>query len=160
MLDKCKAKGYHSAVDTTGYAPKDLIMRVGEKTSLMLYDLKLINSSEHEKYTGVRNEQIMQNLKALCDAGQGEKIWIRFPVIPGITDTKKNVSELKDYLKTLFGIKQINLLPYHRMGERKYKILGLDYKLEGVKSPSAEEMQELKKEFEELELKLNVKIGG
>ena len=158
VLEQCKQDEnyFHTALDTTGYAPWKTLESIADKTDLFLYDLKLMDSAEHRKYTGIPNELILDNLKMLAD--KGKNIIIRFPVIPGITDIQSNVNQIKEYVASLKSIREIDILAYHRMGESKYEKLGLEYKLKGLATPSSERMQELKKEFEGSGF--IVKIGG
>ena len=158
VLEQCKQDEnyFHTTLDTTGYAPWKTLDRIAEKTDLFLYDLKLMDSAEHRKYTGVPNELILDNLKMLAE--NGKNIIIRFPVIPGITDLQDNINQIKDYASSLKNVREIDILAYHRMGESKYEKLGLEYKLKGLATPSSERMQEIKKDFEDSGF--IVKIGG
>ncbi|HJX06098.1 MAG TPA: glycyl-radical enzyme activating protein [Candidatus Nanoarchaeia archaeon] len=156
ILSKCKDDYINTALDTTGCAPKEVFERIIDKVDLFLYDLKLMDEKLHKKYTGISNELIHSNLQALVEK---EKLaWIRFPIIPGITDLEENVAGLRDYVRSLETIKEISLLPYHRIAEAKYTRLGLENKMLGVEPPSQERMEKLKKYFEEYGF--NVRIGG
>jgi pyruvate formate lyase activating enzyme len=155
VLDECNEKYIHTALDTAGYAQPPTFLRIANKTSLILYDIKLMNNEKHEKYTGISNELMLHNLKEIAPSN---KVILRFPVIPGITDTDENVVQIKEFVSSLKGINEIDLLPYHRMAEVKYQKLGLEYKLQGLMPPSDERMNILKKEFEDYGFK--VKIGG
>jgi len=156
ILLKCNNEYIHTALDTTGYASREVFERIIDKTDLFLYDLKLMDEKIHKKYTGISNDLIHSNLKTLVER---EKIvWIRFPIIPGITDGEDNVAQLKDFVRSLGAIKEISLLPYHRIAEAKYERLGLANKMLGVEPPSQERMLALKKYFEEYGFK--VRIGG
>jgi pyruvate formate lyase activating enzyme len=158
VLEKCKQDEnyFHTALDTTGYASWKTLEIIAEKTDLFLYDLKLMDSAEHRKYTGIPNELILDNLKMLAD--KGKDIIIRFPVIPGITDQQNNINKIKEYVASLKNVREIDILAYHKMGESKYEKLGLEYKCKGVVPPSSERMQEIKKGFEDSGF--IVKIGG
>ncbi|MCK5303634.1 MAG: radical SAM protein, partial [Candidatus Heimdallarchaeota archaeon] len=67
LLKECKKNGVHTCIDTSGYTPRQIIDAVVKNVDLFLYDLKLMNNKEHEKYTGIGNEIIMQNLEYLCE---------------------------------------------------------------------------------------------
>lgn len=127
MLTVCKQKDIHTAVDTSGYVSFDRIESIKPEVDLFLYDLKIMDSDLHQKYTGSDNHLIIKNLKILDK--RGIKTIIRFPIIPGITDTKNNVNEMMEFLKHFKNINEIDLLPYHRFAEKKYLRLNLEYKM-------------------------------
>ena len=122
ILEKCKAAGIHTAVDTAGHIHWNVFEKVLPYTDLFLYDMKAFDCNIHRKYTGVSNECILENLKKLFEAGAN--MWIRIPVIPGVNDTVKEMQKIKNFL-TPYNPSKIELLPYHRMGEHKYTALGM-----------------------------------
>jgi len=157
LLILCSNLGVHTALDTSGYAAPDIFNSIIDKVDLFLYDLKFIDDNWHQKFSGVSNQQILQNLSFLIAAQKN--VIVRFPVVPGITDTKENIKQVKSYLTTIRkGISEIDLLPYHAIATGKYKRLCKENKMRGTNEPSQERLRELKKEFEQLSL--NVKIGG
>jgi len=156
LLRACKQAGFHTTIDTCGYADKNLIQKILPFTDLFLYDLKLIDENDHLKYTGVPNKNIHENLEFILNAGR--EVHIRFPVIPGITDKMKNVESIIAYLKTLSGIDKIYLLPYHKIGVHKYERLGMEYTAGNIEEPAKGKMQFLKEQFEDAGF--DVSIGG
>lgn len=152
---KCKDAEIHTALDTCGYSEQDVFLSVLPFIDLVLFDLKLMNDSIHKKYTGVSNRIILENLKMLNESGKD--IRIRFPVIPGITDTRSNIEEIKSYLEKLKKINHIDILPYHDISKGKYQRFNKENKLKDVENTEGVE-QKLKEEFESLHYK--VKIGG
>ncbi|MDD5508931.1 MAG: glycyl-radical enzyme activating protein [Bacteroidales bacterium] len=156
LLRLAKERGYHTALDTCGHVPETVLKRVTDHVDLFLYDLKLIDSEDHLKYTGVMNEKVLKNLMLLSE--MGKNIVIRVPVIPGITDTQKNITALRDLFLELNGLEQIDLLPYHRIAKSKYQRLKMNYKLEDLQEPPLEKLNELKKVFEGIGMK--VTVGG
>lgn len=156
LLQEMKKHGIHTTVDTSGFASRKTIEKVSEYTDLFLFDLKHMDPVEHEKYTGVTNNIILDNLKFLHDIGK--EIIIRIPVIPGINNSETDLKAFRDFIKTLPNIREVNLLPYHKIGEEKYKRLGLNYKMTGVEEPSEEEMDFALQVFDGLGK--HVQIGG
>jgi len=134
MINACRQNDIHTAVDTSGYVPFERIEAILPEVDLFLYDLKVMDNKLHEKYTGSDNHLIIENLKQL-DKKAVETV-IRFPIIPGITDTKMNIHQVRDFLKDLKNIKKIDLLPYHRFAEKKYLKLNLKYKMAKIISES------------------------
>jgi pyruvate formate lyase activating enzyme len=128
----CRELGIHTALDTCGHAPTALFDEIRADVDVFLYDLKLIDSGLHRKYTGVDNELILENLNRLDE--WGEEVIIRFPVIPGITDTPENLRQMGAHLKTLRNRPRIDLLPYHRMARGKYERLDMAYRMVSFES--------------------------
>jgi len=156
ILKRCKENNIHTCIDTTGFASNEKLQAIAKKADLFLYDLKLIDDELHQKYTGVPAQQILKNLQWL-DAHH-ENVIIRFPVIPGITDTKQNLSAIKSFIKTLKNIHHLDLLPYHNIQNGKYKRFNKINKMENIQPPTDEVMNRLKSEFESIGF--NVGIGG
>jgi len=150
-LKECKKRDLHTVLDTSGYAPKDVFSSVLDYVDVFLYDLKLADDEEHKKYTGVSNNLIKDNLRMLVDIGRGNDVILRFPVIPGITDTEKNIDGLMEFISSLKGINEIDLLPFHDVSE-KYNRLGKQYKMPVNKAPSREKLKHIKERFEKIGL--------
>ena len=156
LLKRCKEKNIHTALDTSGYVEKEILVKTMDLVDLFLYDLKLIDDDKHTHYTGVSNKVILDNLRFLDE--KGKQIVIRIPIIPGITDAEDNLSKLAEFIKSLKNINDVNLLPYNKMGEEKYRRLRRVYKTEEIKPPSEKEMLDIKSYFENFSF--NVEIGG
>jgi pyruvate formate lyase activating enzyme len=140
LLAYCRKNNYHTAVDTCGHAEPSVLSQVMELADLWLFDLKLVDDAKHIEYTGVSNELALKNLETL--AGAGKSIIIRLPLIPGITDTGKNLEDIAKQMKKL-DLTQIDLLPYHAIARDKYRRLGKEYLLEGVKEVDESEIDEI-----------------
>jgi len=123
LLDECGKREIHRAVDTAGFARTEVILEVAKRTDLFLYDLKMMDSDLHKKWTGVRNEKILENLTALADAGSD--MIIRIPLIGGINDNDENLKQTAHFISGLAGAKkEVHLLPYHAVAQNKYLKLG------------------------------------
>lgn len=151
LLQALKEHGIHTALDTTGHAPEEVLDKVMPFTDLFLYDLKLMNEEEHLKYTGVSNKDILENLKRLFQ--KKKEVIIRIPVIPGITDTNKNISEILTFLTGPFVRLSacppvIHLLPYHAIAKNKYRRFNLEYKMGDTPSSRLPSPEVLKQTFE------------
>ena len=145
LIKKCKEEDLHITLDTSGYIDSDTFESIIDNIDLFLYDLKIMDDEQHKKYTGTSNKKILKNLKLLSK--RGKEVIIRFPVIPGITDTDENLENIIDFLSGLKNIREIDILPYHNV-EEKYKRLGKEYKLEDVKSPEESRIKDVKERFE------------
>ena len=156
ILKLCKENNIHTCVDTTGFSSKDSLKIISELADCFLFDIKIIDDTNHKKYTGVSVNPILENLKWL-DRNK-KNVVLRFPVIPGITNTKENISDVKFFIKSLKNINHIDLLPYHNISNGKYKRFNKENKMKDANPLSDEEMLKLKSEFESIGF--NVGIGG
>lgn len=142
LLEKCRKEGINTAVDTAGNVPWESFERVLPFTDIFLYDVKLFENGAHEKWTGAGNKLILENLSKLLES---KRVWVRIPIIPGVNDTKEEMTKISEFL-SLYGMpERVELLPYHRMGESKYEALG--QKCVPFAVPDAEKMDSLKKIF-------------
>lgn len=155
VLKRCKNRGIHTAVDTSGYASWDKFEKITDKVDLFLFDIKLMNNEKHIKYIGVENLLILDNLKKLSD--KGANIFIRMPIIAGINDDDEHVDEVIKFLSNL-RILQINLLAYHKIGMDKYRRLKMHYRLSGMEKPTDEVIAKIGEKLKKSGFK--VKIGG
>jgi len=156
LVGACQKSRIAIALETCGYAAWDIIKKVKDKIDLFLYDIKIIDEGKHREYTGVSNGLILSNLRKLD--GEAKKIILRFPVIPGINDTEENVEQIAGFISHLRAVREIDLLPYNKLGKGKYEKLNLPNKLIDLEPPSDERMKQLSERFKVLGLK--VKIGG
>ncbi|MBN1155289.1 glycyl-radical enzyme activating protein [candidate division KSB1 bacterium] len=156
LLKACRAEGIHTALDTCGYAEKDVFMKIAGMSDLLLYDLKLMDDELHQNFTGVSNEIILSNLKLAI--GLGTTIFIRIPLIPSITDTEKNITSIWEFLSELKGISEIDLLPFHDFAKSKYRRYEKASLIDDIEVEPSSNIQEIKETFEILNIP--VKIGG
>ena len=123
LLNRCRAENIHTAVDTTCHAKDELMRRVAEAADLLLCDIKHMDSEMHERYTGVPNNLILDNLRAMADAGRN--IIIRIPVVPGFNDDDANMANTARFIQSLPTIRRIDILPYNRGGlEKSVRLTG------------------------------------
>ncbi|HEM4138155.1 TPA: choline TMA-lyase-activating enzyme [Streptococcus suis] len=157
LLKACKQDGLNTAVETAGYVPNKVVMKVAEYTDLFLFDLKHMDSKKHNEWTGVGNERILTNLKWLLDAGYNVKI--RMPMLKGINDSEEEIRAIIDFLlpyKDSSNFKGIDLLPYHKLGVNKYKQLGLEYQIKGDPSLSQFDLDRIESYILASDLLVNV----
>lgn len=155
LLDACRARGIRAVLDTCGFANSKVIHRISAKVDLFLYDLKLMDCERHRDFTGVRNDLILRNLKMLAE--RKSAVVVRIPIIPGVNDDSDNIEAFSEFLSPL-GLREIDLLPFHRIGSDKYRRLHLSYGMGGVDPPTAEQMESIA-----LRLRrdgFSVRIGG
>jgi pyruvate formate lyase activating enzyme len=156
LLRACKARGIHTAVDTCGSAPWEVLDSVREFVDLFLYDLKLIDDTLHRKFTGVSNALILSNLQALSQHGHG--IIVRLPLIPGINDDEENLHQIGSFAAALPHLTRIDVLPYHGLGDEKYSRLEKRYSLSETRPPADAQVAEVARILEGFGLQASV--GG
>jgi pyruvate formate lyase activating enzyme len=146
-LRMLKENGVHTTVDTCGYAPAEDVKAIMDVTDLFLYDLKLMDDTEHVNYCGVSNQLILSNLSFLLV--NRKSLVIRFPVIPGINDKPDNVNAMIQFLTPFKGQDiQIDLLPYHSMAKEKYTRFDAANKMVGIPDLNKEELVPLQEVFQ------------
>ena len=107
-------------------------------TDLLLLDIKHIDPDKHKELTGKPNDNILDCARFLSDIGK--PVYIRHVLVPGINDDDDSLSRLDAFLKSLHNVKRVDILPYHTLGVFKWKELGIPYALEGVPTPTKEQL--------------------
>lgn len=158
LLEKCVMHGINTAVETCGNVLWENIKSTLPFIDTLFYDLKHMGNATHKAITGVGNRLIMNNLKKIDTDPRDVSIIIRMPVIPKVNDQDINIRKLGEFCQGLKKLREIQFLPYHRFGIETYKRLYMPYALEGLESPSNEEMGRKVSFLKDLGLK--VKIGG
>ena len=123
ILQKCKEAGIHTALDMCGHAPWSTLKELLAYTDFVLYDIKHLNPRQHQRATGKDNRLILRNVRRIFPY---RPMRIHVPVIPGFNDSPEAVKAIARFVKTELGPVAIDLLPYNKMGEGKYKLLGRD----------------------------------
>jgi len=139
ILVECRRNGLHTALDTSGFAPWASFEAVRRYVDLFLFDLKGLDDQIHQRYTGVSNRLILDNVMKLSRLGHS--LVIRFPLIPGVNDSPGAVHALGEFVQALPQLDHLDLIPYHRIGVEKYRRLGVPYPFgeAGLPSPEAVE---------------------
>lgn len=149
LFTLAKEKSVHTALDTAGHPfSNDKIFlqkfeKLMEKTSLVMLDIKAFDNTLHKELTGCSNESILSMARYLSDIKK--TVWIRRVLLPGINDGEKELCNTRSFVSSLGNVEKIELLPYHTLGLLKWKKLGIDYPLEGVATPSGEDIDRAKK---------------
>ena len=157
VFELCHENGISTAIESSMFASIETIEKIMEYTDLVICDIKHMDSELHEKYTGVGNEKILENIKYVRNVLKKPMI-VRTPVVPGMNGDVENISKTAEFIAHNLGKDTLyQLLPYHNLGESKLESLGRPEKLQ-VSAPDDELMNELKYSAEKyLD---NVQIGG
>jgi len=147
LLIACKARGYHTAVDTAGNVPWYIFEKIIPYVDLWLYDIKVYDPDMHIKATGSDNSLILANLTKLSMAIKG--IIVRIPMIPGVNTGHDEAGAIAGFLSGMEGIRRVDLLQLNHMAEGKYESLRLDYRAIGLAPPGLEKIRAISGLFEE-----------
>ena len=144
LVLRLKGEGIHTAIETTGCVSEEVFHRLAPLFDLLLFDVKHFDSEKHKKGTGLGNELILRNLRWAHE--QGLSVLPRVPVIPGFNADLSDAEGIATLIRDT-GLSQVQLLPFHQMGERKYEFLNRDYELTEVKALHEEDLTEYRKVF-------------
>ena len=143
LLASAKEHGLHTAVETTACLPYDMMEPALPLLDTVLMDIKHTDSRKHEEFTGLRNELILANAKRI--AASGVQLIVRVPTIPTFNDTEEEIRAIARFAASLPGVREIHLLPYHRLGYDKYTGLDRPYGMGDVKPPDGAKMERLRR---------------
>ncbi len=144
LLKELKARGIHTAMETTGFAPPEVFDAVTASADLLLFDMKHWNAEKHREGAGVDNTLILENMRRAIAGGKA--VLPRLPVIPGFNDSLEDAAGFVRRLREV-GAGRVQLLPFHQFGENKYALLGKTYADEAVPALHKEELTEFRQVF-------------
>lgn len=143
IFKKLKKYNMHTAIDTSGIMFNENQIKkfdeLNKYTDLYLLDIKEIDEKKHIELTGKSNKNILKFAQYLSK--NNKKVWIRHVIVPTINLDKEDLIKTKEFIDTLNNVERVDVLPYHTLGVHKYKDLGLKYPLEGVRTPTSEEIK-------------------
>ncbi len=146
FFKEAKKNGVHTTLDTSGgpFTTQEpffsQFQELMQYTDLVMLDLKHTDAQKHRELTGQDNANILQMAEYLSHIGKD--MWIRRVLVPGITDDREELQALRNFIDRLHTVRRVEILPYHTLGVAKWEQLGIPYSLEGVESPTAEQIQE------------------
>jgi pyruvate formate lyase activating enzyme len=146
LLDRCRQKQIHTVVDTSLFANSEIVLEVAQLTNLFLVDLKAFDSETHQRFTGVPNSLILNNIELL--ASNGYDFIIRIPFIRGVNTDRATLEQEAAFLASLpWTRKEVNLLLYHDIAKGKHLKLGSSFDYDGLSTPTDEEVERAKAIF-------------
>lgn len=134
LVRRIKQRGIHVAIDTNGYLGHQVGAQMMRDVDLWLLDIKAFDDDLHRRVTGQSNAPVLDFARRLSD--EGERTWIRFVLVPGLTDDADDIERLADFVASLKTVERVEVLRFHQMGAFKWRELGLDYKLSNTEAPS------------------------
>jgi len=147
LLRGAKELGVHTAIDTSGFLGTSCSDEMLEDIDLVLLDVKSGLPETYRRVTG-------RDLQPTLDFGarlaeHGVEMWIRFVLVPGLTDEVANVAAVADYVATLATVSRVEVLPFHQMGRDKWASLGMTYELTDTPAPTPELVERVRTQFRE-----------
>jgi pyruvate formate lyase activating enzyme len=127
ILEECKRMNVHSVIETSLFCERETVMRLSFLVDSFIVDMKIFDEKEHIRYTGKSNEIIKDNIRYLVSSGKN--ILIRIPLIPGITDTKENITSIEKFIHDLDPGIAIEQLSFNPLAGNNYERLGMKFML-------------------------------
>ena len=142
LADGLRERGIHVALDTCGYCSESILRNILDHVDMVLYDLKIMDPENHQKYTGVPIDRVLENAKIV---GKKEfEVWVRTPVIPDHTDDPENIRSIASFIiEHMPNVTRFDLLAFNRMCIDKYALFDLEYPLKDKDLIAKETMQKL-----------------
>ena len=134
LFTAAKAMGIHTAVETNGFLGERLTDEDLEQIDLVLLGIKTWGSEKHTRLTGKDIGPTLEFARRL--AAHQKPVWIRFVLVPGLTDDAEHLVEIAKFAAGLGNVERVEVLPFHQMGRYKWERLGIDYELEGFEPPT------------------------
>ncbi len=146
IIERASKAGLHTALDTAGSVPLERSKGVLDAVDMVLLDIKSIDDQMSWSLTGRGNDQTLATLEYLEQTGK--RVWLRHVLVPGWTLQEKQLDRLASYVAPYRCIEQVELLAFHKMGEYKWREMGLHYSLLGTPEPSGESLKAAREIFE------------
>lgn len=151
LFTAAKSLGIHTALDTNGYLGERLSDKELEEIDVVLLDIKSWDPERHKRLTGKDVAPTLIFARRL--AQQRKPIWLRYVLVPGLTDDVDDINEIAKFAAELGNVVRVDVLPFHQMGRYKWKKLGLDYALDEVEPPRRELVDRVCEQFRAVGLK-------
>lgn len=143
LFQELKKQNISTCIDTSGmFGITDKIKQIVDLTDIFLLDIKSINDETCKNLTGFSNKQELEFAKYVSE--KNKRLWIRQVLVPGITDKKEDLLQLKKFLDSI-NVEKFEFLPYHNLGKYKWEKLGLSYELEDVRTANNDDVKRAKK---------------
>jgi pyruvate formate lyase activating enzyme len=139
VLTAARAMGIHTALDTNGFYGSKLSDAELEQADLVLLDIKGWDAGRHLALTGMDNAPTLEFARRLAD--RGRSVWLRYVLVPGLTDDVDDISRLARFVADLGNVERVDVLPFHQMGKHKWAKLNLSYTLPDIEPPAPHVVQ-------------------
>jgi pyruvate formate lyase activating enzyme len=151
LLSAAKGMGIHTALDTNGCLGERLSDEELAHIDLVLLDIKSWDRERHLHLTGKDVGPTLDFARRL--AQQRKSIWLRYVLVPGLTDDQDDIKQIAGFAAGLGNVERVDVLPFHQMGRHKWQKLGINYALDDVSPPTNEVVQRTCEQFRAVGLK-------
>ena len=145
LLKAAKRMRLHTAIETSGFLGDRVDDEYLANLDLVILDIKSGDPELYHRVTGADLEPTLRFARRL--AAMGKPVWVRFVLVPGLTDDPENIGRVASFVAPMRNVERVEILPFHQMGAFKWKSLGLDYKLEKTPTPTGEQVNTAKEIF-------------
>jgi len=152
VLGKLKEDGIHTAIETCGMFPEQLVPELVERVDLFLFDIKHLSQSAHRNATGSGNRRILDNYRTILKLAGQERVIPRIPLVPGFNTDPESIGLLADFLSETKRSGPVHLMPYHGLAQGKYKMLGINDPKRSSSRPDQKMLDRITKQFTEFGL--------
>ena len=150
--------GFNTAIETTAFAPREVVDLLLPHVDTFLMDIKHVDSKKHEEFCGKPNDLILSNARYIAE--NAKELIIRVPTVPSFNATEQEIADIARFAASLPRVKELHLLPYHRLGQDKYTGLGRTYTLSHITPPDMPQMERLAAAARAAAPTFTVQIGG
>jgi pyruvate formate lyase activating enzyme len=151
LMGAAKSMGVHTALDTNGFLGERLSDKELDEIDVVLLDIKSWDPARHQHLVGKDIGPTLEFARRL--ARHGKTIWLRYVLVPGLTDREDDIDQLAAFAAGLGNVERVDVLPFHQMGRYKWEKLGIDYTLNDVRPPAPEVVERVCKQFHSVGLK-------
>ena len=146
LCKRLKEQGIHICIDTNGSVWNEWVEELFSIVDLVLLDVKEHNAAQHQLLTERSNEQTLRTAEWL--EANGKPFWLRYVLVPGYSDREADICALGEHFGSFKMVDRVEILPYHTLGVHKYEAMGQEYKLQGVKENTHEQLEAARILFE------------
>jgi pyruvate formate lyase activating enzyme len=147
ILTRCTRRYIHTAIETSAYAGRTIFLDIMQLIDFAFIDIKHMDPALHKQKTGADNTPVLENIKALLHSGWAGRLVLRTPVIEAYNDSPENMAATAAFMQSV-GLREINLLPFHRLGESKWRQLGKTYQYQAFPATGEKKMAALQRILE------------
>jgi pyruvate formate lyase activating enzyme len=146
LFELCRREGIDTCIETCGCVPTEAVLEILPVADHFLFDLKQMDPEAHRVNTGQPNTRILENAALLIE--RGADVLFRQPFVPGVNDSIENIEATARFLAGLGGkASRLELMPFHRMGQSKYRALDMDYTMDGAGTADGDEVEAARKAY-------------
>jgi len=146
LLESAQGAGLHTALDTSGFLGRRADDALIDACDLVLLDIKAGTEATHRSLTGRPLAPTLEFAERL--AARGTPVWVRYVLVPGLTDDPREVERVAEFTRGLGNVERVDVLPFHKLGAPKYERLGIPFPLAATPLPAEEVVRQVRARFD------------